>query len=362
MKEIKKIWVIVLAVFLSVFSVLFVVLQSPSLVLKAENADLYKWEDIMSRVNAENDRFGDISITDIAMLGAHDAFSYRINYKSMNNSSEETLSNNVFLRGAAKGLMVRLSIAQIHDAYTQLKAGIRYFDARITNIKGEFYTSHGLVSHKLFDTIVQIIRFLKENPGEFIIFHVPYFYKGSASQNDFAELLSVIKYENKTLYDFINYDTDLTVPSDITYNDVTSGGTKGGIVFVGLNEVDNDYARYFKINQVFAAWHNNINPERILEGVYDTCNKIKSNRLNYETLFRINQFQTTPQLSKPISTLLTWSLVGFARRNNIRSLDYKNIYDCLVATPIVIFDYATTTYGDFNNKINKKIMTYNMGL
>ena len=108
-----------------------------------------------------NSSLYDTPITEISLLGSHDAFSNDISFSSMPNSSEENIVNNGFMRFIAEGAMVRYSRAQHDDPYLQGKAGVRYFDVRITNVNGIFYNSHGLISNTLQTNIRKIIKFFK---------------------------------------------------------------------------------------------------------------------------------------------------------------------------------------------------------
>lgn len=147
-----------MAVFIAIFLVLVFVLQAPFDFISYENKSVYQNGNILADTLAENSNFGDVPINKIALLGSHDAFSYGINYSSIPNSSEDNFSNS-FWASLAKGLVSRLSKAQAHDVTTQLNAGVRYFDARITLVNGEYYTSHGVLSVKLKDVLTDIINF-----------------------------------------------------------------------------------------------------------------------------------------------------------------------------------------------------------
>ena len=111
---------------------------------------------VNSKPNTEYDNVLSTSITnmnakivDIALLGSHDSFSDGIKYSSKSNTNEGGITNNKIVSTVAKGLVVKMSKAQVCSAKEQLYAGIRYFDVRITKIDGIYYTCHGYLSNKL---------------------------------------------------------------------------------------------------------------------------------------------------------------------------------------------------------------------
>ena len=126
-------------------------------------------------------------LVDIAMLGAHDAFSSDIKMSSKPNVNEDGIANNKLVNTFAKGLVVRMSKAQIASPKEMLYAGVRYFDARITKIDDIYYTCHGYLSNKLEEYVRPIVEFLKDHPTEFIIFDIQYFYTKDAINYEIEE-------------------------------------------------------------------------------------------------------------------------------------------------------------------------------
>lgn len=309
------------------------------------------YNNVLKRAYLSNKNFGDTPITKIAVLGSHDALSYGINYFSMPNSSEDTLSNNVFIQLLGKGAIVRYSRAQQDDIYTQLNSGVRYIDARITYIDGEYYTSHGLVSCVLESCVMQILRFLNENPGEFIYFHIVHFYPENYSIYSLVEYMKDIKYNNKSLFDYVNYDTKaLKSQNQLTYNMMTQNGTKAGILF--LSE-----SKYFDLDTINSHWHNITNSDKL-------CRAVEK---YYKTLgdcdcLRVNQAQTTPNANDIVGTIAGWSLLNMAKKHNANMLTHPNFAKWLDKMPIYMCDYTTSNYKDFNKRVNEIIYEHNINL
>ena len=78
--------------------------------------------------------------------------------------------------------------------------------------------------------------------------------------------------------------------------------------------------------------------------------------------FRILQVQSTPSVNDPLETFGAWSLACYAKRHNAAMLEHPNLDKWMKFMPIVLFDFVTTSGGDFNRKINEKISAYNRDL
>jgi len=258
-------------------------------------------------------------------------------------------------------LTSRISKAQAHDATVQLNAGVRYFDARITLVNGEYYTSHGFLSVHLSSVLTEIITFLNSHPGEFILFHIAQNYPLNQSFEPLAEYIASVTVDGKSLFDFVNYDTTETNPSLITYNDVTANHTKGGVVILSnATGLEAQYTDYFKIN-AFSVWHDAMDHTLLLEKA-DSYYQTMIGNSTFDNKFCINQLQCTPSYSDIWSALASWSLLNKAQTDNVESIDYPNFATWLQEMPIVIFDYTTSTYGNFNMRVISILTEYNLSL
>lgn len=359
MKKACKITLIVISIVIALLISIIVFLGQATFTFVKLTEPNANYNSVLKSVYNQNNDFGNVPINKIALLGAHDSLSYDINYHSMPNSSEDTASNNKFLYNVGRGFIVRLSRAQAHDVYAQLNAGVRYVDARITNIDGTFYTSHGLVSGLLEKSLLQILKFLDENPGEYIIFHIVHFYKGNSGWEELNNYISGVRYQNKNLFDYVNYDLERVKSfSSLTYNDMTDGGTKSGVLFLGEDR-ESGYGNYYKLSNINSVWHNTIDSGEIVEKISENYEKLKA----YETdALCINQTQTTPNYGNIFKTVFSWSLIDKAAKHNEIIINNQSFKLWLSKMPIYLCDYSTSNVGDFNNKANTAIMQFNLSL
>jgi len=118
--------------------------------------------------------FDDQLVIDIAMLGAHDAFTNKINYGSNIDFASASGIQTGIPGALIKGFSVKQSKTQVSDVAALLKHGIRYFDIRLTynDREAEWYTSHTYFSEPFANILDSIVEFLAENPGEFLILDI----------------------------------------------------------------------------------------------------------------------------------------------------------------------------------------------
>ena len=310
----------------------------------------------------QNPIVAETPITKIAILGAHDSLSYDIGYNSMPNSSQDTYSNNKFLYYTCRGFIARQSKTQMENAYQQLNAGVRYIDARITNIDGVFYTSHGMVSGTLEKSLLQILQFLSENPGEYIFFHIVYFYPGESSWAELDEYISSVKYDNKSLFDYVNYNTETTENiGQVTYNDMTISGTKAGVMIFGSHD-DNggEFVKYYKLtNYVVSNWLNQTNSSVAINLIETKYEQMKDHSFDY---LYVIQTQLTPSFKGWLDTACGWSVSDMNARHNAKVVEDERVQKWLSIFPIYLCDYSTSDYCDFNTKVLEQLKEYNLSL
>ena len=75
-------------------------------------------------------------IVEIAMLGAHDAFTHKLSFTSPADSNDKNIVTSKVASIFAKGLAIRLSKSQNASATQLLYSGVRYLDVRVTKING----------------------------------------------------------------------------------------------------------------------------------------------------------------------------------------------------------------------------------
>ncbi|NXM39478.1 PLCX3 protein, partial [Gymnorhina tibicen] len=121
-------------------------------------------------------------LTNLAIPGSHDSFSFYIDEASpVGPEQPETVQNFVSVFGTvAKKLMRKWLATQTMNFTSQLGAGIRYFDLRIStkprDPDNELYFAHGLFSAKVKEGLEEINAFLAEHPKEVVFLDFNHFY------------------------------------------------------------------------------------------------------------------------------------------------------------------------------------------
>lgn len=362
MKTSKRIVCWIVGVFLATF---FAILWLPwNFIWGGNHSEEFKYNNVLSLVNDKNANLQNTPVTRIALLGSHDALTSEINAGSMVDTAREGNPANTWYSQFAKGLVARWSKAQQHDIITQLNAGVRYVDIRVSYIKGVYYNAHGLVSGKFETSIKQMLKFLGNNPGEFLVLHFVYAYLGDTTYDDMANFIASVKYENRNLFDYVNYDKTTTNASTITYGIATNNATKGGVVILSdeNGHMTGEYADYFKINKSYGHWKNKIETDTLIKMVDEEYESLLNNPSKFEGCFSINQLQTTPNYDSIFNSVFTWSLTNKAQFHNEKLINYENFDRWLTVMPIVMVDFTTSKYGNFNQIVNEKIMAYNKAL
>lgn len=313
---------------------------------------------------------GDTKVTDIAMLGAHDAFSSKINLASKVDPAEDGIMTSRLVSSLFKGGVVRVTRAQTVTATTLLKRGVRYFDVRVSHVDGAWYTKHALLDAPFENYIAEIYRFLRSAPSEFIVFDIQHIYLGDQTINDFLTYFESLTLSDSghNLNSFLHYTSAISL-ADLEYFDVR-GTTTGGIIIL-LNDDGTATGRqkgmfYHRGNgedmtsgAIRSKWHNQTKLKTMIPLIEEEANYLSS--LADTPFFRVNQAQLTPDyLSDPLGTLLGWSLIDIAAQSNKNLLKHPNFTDWLSIMPIFMVDFANSNAGSFNTKINETIITYNI--
>ncbi len=326
-----------------------------------------RYKDVLTKANIK----GETKVTNIAMLGAHDAFSHKINLLSKPDPAESGIVANKAVNIVFKGGLTRVLKAQQASAKTLLNRGVRYFDVRISYYEGKWYTKHGLLDQELKYYVGDIYNFLKDKPKEFIIFDIQHIYLGNKTMNDFMDYFShiVLKNENLVLNDFINHPRTQTL-SELEYVEV-QGTNHGGIILL-LNDdgtISNTYdGTYFTrgngegdVKSIRSKWHNKQTVNAIIPLIDEEAVYLKNEATT--AYFRVNQAQLTPDyVTRPLGTLWDWSLINLAAKSNRALLSHKHFDEWLAVMPIFMVDFANSNSGNFNTRINEKMIIYNSKL
>lgn len=310
-----------------------------------------------------DNNFGNVPVSRIAMLGSHDALTDGINYFSKADSTRAKVTNdnfvsNPFIFYLFRGAAIRLAKTQTENIYNQLKAGTRFIDVRITEIDGEFYNSHGFVADRLDTNVELILKFLDENKGEFIVFSILKYYGDTKSFDDLCDYISKIKYNNKSLFDYVNYDLNSKDYSEITYNDLTNNSKDGGVIFISGGYACDKYKDYFKLNDY--VLNDNCKVVDYLK-IDDVINKNAESLKSYDDRYlKINQTQITPTSSEIYKVVLNWSLISISDKHNSLVIKGNNYKKWLKSMPIYLSDNITNNKDNFNNIILKDIKELNL--
>lgn len=123
-----------------------------------------------------------LPLTNLAIPGSHDSFSFYIDETSpVGPEQPETVQNFVSVFGAvAKKLMRKWLATQTMNFSSQLDAGIRFFDLRIStkprDPDNELFFAHGLFSATVREGLEQISAFLCSHAREIVFLDFNHFY------------------------------------------------------------------------------------------------------------------------------------------------------------------------------------------
>lgn len=314
-------------------------------------------------------------VVDIAMLGAHDAFSSRITKNSPVDpgEAEDSILRNKAAAFFADGLFARLAKSQRGDATDMLENGVRYLDVRLSNIDGTWFTKHALVSDELSYYLSDVITFLGDHSGEFIVFDLQHVYLGDATFDDLFTYLDTFEVNGKSLLDFVRFDPTTLALGDLRYDDVTLAGTESGVVILAKTENTATLHYHYErgegdtegseIISIRSLWHNTSDSKKMLDGIHEEFDLLTESD-EYDNVFRVNQAQKTGVISGPdlLDTLVGWSLVDMASYFNSRLVKQTDFITWFSAMPILMVDYAISNRGQFNTTANLAIIGYNQSL
>ena len=273
----------------------------------------------------------------VTMLGAHDAFSTDINIFS----KVDTLSASDMMKGTTgiliKGFSVRQSVTQTASPEELLKNGIRYFDVRLSYDSDKWMTTHNYLSNDFTNLVPEIISFLDDNPGEFLILDFQHIH-GIDYSNDNDYDLFVAMLEETGLYDY-SYLSSIKALMAVTYGDLTNNGTESKVIIIDKFEQSNKETFHYE-SSIRSNWANSDNFDDVISFLKDEQMSIL---LSSQTEnFIVMQAVTTMDMSSTgiLNSFRTWSLIERAEQFNTYLLEYED-FDSLVATmPIIMVDYA----------------------
>lgn len=303
-------------------------------------------------------------VVDVAMLGAHDAFSNNISRRSDVDPQEDagSILNNGPVRALAGGMFVRVARAQKSAAYELCVHGVRYFDVRVTRHNDDWYTMHGLISDRLEDYLLDIVRFLDKTDGEFIVFDIQHAHVGDSSMDALFAYIDSVRYNDKSLFDFVAYDP-INIPlAQLRYDDVVQGGS--GAVVLAVAKQQARYGYYEYDTSMRSVWHNKNSEREMLDGIDAEYRALVENPALDRDKFRVNQVQMTGKYSADsiARTIFGWSLLDMANGFNAQLLEQPDFTNWFGVLPILMTDYADSMKGDFNDRVIAAINDFNRAL
>jgi len=296
-------------------------------------------------------------IVDIAMLGAHDAFSQDIGI----GSTVDIKASDSLMQGAIgrviKGFSVRQSKTQTVSAKELLESGVRYFDVRLSfnEVENKYYTVHNYFSTPIEEVVEEVAEFLEANPGEFIILDIQHVY--GIDYNDENEFLKIRDYfDAAQIFDYA-YPNNIKDLNEITYGDITNQKTEAGVIIFSKFKTEDSLFWDYEEN-IRSSWANEDEYDKIIEYLVYESEYILENPDIYNQL-RIMQAVATMEMSLDgiFRSFETWSLLNRASKFNNYLLNSDEFVSMLETMPIVMVDYASEK--EFVDKIMPIIISFN---
>ncbi len=292
-------------------------------------------------------------ITDIHMLGAHDAFSSEISV-----FSETDLYADRIMKGLPgtllKGFLIRQSITQTADVEELLESGVRYFDVRLSYIEEQWFTKHNFISSEFEEIANDIVAYIDDYEGEFLILDFQHINGVDYNSSDDYQLF-INMLEDYGLLDN-SYYNDVNSLSSTTYSDVTNDRTLSRIIIVDkfTPEVK---VTYNYATTIRSTWANDDDFESVVSHLITESEEIISNPELYQSL-RVMQAVTTMQMDGIgiLNGIKTWSLVERAENFNSYLIGHENFNDIFKELPILMVDYSNTNNDEFLDLIMEIII------
>jgi len=337
----------ILLMFLVVLG-LVLVINLPIITLR-NKATINDYSNWMSETLDNNQK-----VVDVAMLGAHDAFTKDINLFSKLDPYE----TDSIMRGATgvfvKGFIYRQSKTQLADAKELLEAGVRYLDIRLTLDGDKWFTKHNYIASEFEPFATQITSFLGENPGEFLVLdfqHISGVNYGKSTDYD-------LFYDMLDEYGLLDFAYQVNELNSLTYGQLTSNGTQAKIIIISKFEDSSGYVLPYE-NSIRSNWADSDDFSYVMNYLKEEADTIQSE--NVTDRFRVMQAVTTMQMSGSgiLKGLTSWSLINRAKRFNDYLIHSESFEDLLPYLPIVMVDYANTNSHHFNDELMQTIIDYN---
>ena len=304
-----------------------------------------------------------VRVVDIAMLGAHNAFSDRIHPGSAVCPQDTHVLTSPAVGAIAPGVLSRFLQCQKSDATGLLTRGVRYFDVRLTYANGNWYTHHRLISASLEGYLVQIIDFLANNPGEIIVFDIQHAHLGAASFDDLWGFIANVTSNGYSLFDFVTFDPYNSPLGELTKGQATAEGA--AVIILAKTPMFEGGFHYNYYRSIRSTWHDQIRTNELVAGIQREYAYLNQRPGVARDMFRVNQGQTTPNFSgfsNVVYTFFTWSILSHNGNHNVALLNHENFLDWLSVMPIFMVDFSDSPVGNFNVYVVDAINEFNRSL
>ena len=327
-------------------------------------------------------------LVDLAILGAHDAHSEGLDPKSpVDYYDRGQIVGKV--APITRGLQYRFAKTQAVGIDVQLRQGARMLHIKYTDFEGEWYATHTLLSKKVEIYILQVLEYLAspEAQGEIVILLLhPIYFGDDVTLDTFHHWLAGVKYNDKNIYDYVRYGTTNTFDEegkegvrigDLRYNTLTDNGTKAGVVLFDRREeklwsedmegtaTDEYMGKFFDMDaNATHKWHSRMGYKTMTKLIGEQADLIADSD-EWDNKLRMNQAQpafSVGGVSDLFIELFSWNLKNAAIRYNAKIIDHEDFDKWLSIMPVFQVDFVNSDYGDFNNKVNAKIIAYNQKL
>lgn len=342
---IKKILIVILITLL-----VFVIVINLPIVTVGHRESGHSYSNWMSETLSVDKR-----IVDVAMPGAHDAFTSQMNLFSPADKYADGIMKG-FTGTILKGFLLRQSVTQKADAGSLLESGVRYLDIRLTYDNGRWVTKHNFVSGDFIPVAGDIVSFLQNNKGEFLILDFQHIngidYNSEEDYGIFIDMLT-----DTGLLGFHYFTADGV--GSITYGDITDHGKSSRVVIIDKFNV-HEKETYDYDSSIRSNWADDDSFVDVLQFLKNEAVFV-NNSTDLSDSFRVMQAVTTLQLSLPgiFDSLRTWSLMERASDFNNFLLESSEFNDLMEAMPIVMIDYCAVNEDDFWGELMILIMESN---
>lgn len=311
-------------------------------------------------------------LIDIRMLGAHDALSSDIRFTSALDDASAALIQKGPMGKLIKGFSVRQSRTQVSDLKDLLEHGVRYLDVRITYAprKDKWYSTHNYFSRELKPDLLQLAKFLKEHPGEVVLFDIQHIYGIDYSDVNLVTELEKLFTEAGLREHIIHNDGRAL--SDLTYDQVTKQKSVGAVLVLSKTMQEHSLFWSYK-NNLRSAWPDSDSYESVFQFLSEEQELIKSglaltgNQVqgfegrDSRQALRVMQGVLTMQMNGMgiLDALKEWSLMHRAKSFNPILITHPQFEQWLQAMPIIMVDFSDSAHSEFHNNVMEMIIKAN---